>query len=286
MPSLRQFGGRADAGSEQQHRRIDRAAGNDQLAPRADALDLAVALDLDADGAVAVEQDAADTGFRHQLEIFPAQVRLEVADRRRAAPAIVDVERREADAVDALAVEIGVARVLQPLAGLDECLCRRRGAFDVRHRHRAAGAAPRVGAIDAVLHPLEIGQHVVVAPAARAETLPFVIIAGRAAQEHEAVDGAGAAQHLAARPDHGAAAEPRFGFGLVAPVHLRVRDQLAEPHRNMNPGIAIASAGLDDAKRHFWIFRQPGRQHAAGGTAAGHDDIEFRIETGFTHQDV
>src|SRR4051812_45297473 len=161
-----QFGGRADAGGEQQHRRIDRAARDDQLAPRADVLDLAVTLDLDADGAVAVEQDAADPGFRHQLEIFPAQVRLEIPDRRRATPAIVNVERREADAVNALAVEIRVALILQALAGLHECPRRRRRAFDVRHRHRAAGAAPRVGAIDAVLHPLEIGQHVVVAPAA------------------------------------------------------------------------------------------------------------------------
>ena len=285
MPSLRQLGGRADAGGEQQHRRIDRAARNDQFAPRADAPDLAVTLDLDADGAVAVEQDTADLGFRHQLEIFSAQVRLEISDRRRAAPAIVDVERREADAVDALAVEIGVALVLQALAGLHKGPCRRRGALDVRHRHRAAGAAPRVGAIDAVLHPLEIGQHVVVAPAARAEALPFVIIAGCAAQEDEAVDGAGAAQNLAARPDHGSAAETRFRLGFVTPVHLRVRDQLAKAHRNVNPGITIASAGLDDAQRHVWIFRQPRRQHAAGGAGAGHDDVEFRIKTGFTHQE-
>ena len=283
---LGQFCGRADAGGEQQHRRIDRAAGNDKLAPRADALDLAVAFDLDAAGAVAVEQDAADAGLRHQFEIFAGKVRLEISDRRRAAPAIVDVERREADAVNALAVEIGVALILQALAGLDECLCRRRRALDVRHRHRAAGAAPFVGAIDAVLHPLEIGQHVIVAPAARAEALPFVIVAGGAAQEDEAVDGAGAAQNLAARPDHGSAAKTRFGFGFVAPVHLRVRDQFAKTHRNVNPGIAIASAGLDDAKRHFWIFRQPRRQHAAGGAAADHDDIEFRIKTGFAHQDV
>jgi hypothetical protein len=53
----------------------------------------------------------------------------------------------------------------------------------------------------------------------------------------------------------------------------------------MNPGIAIASACLDDAQRHFWIFRQSRRQHATGGTAADHDDVEFRIKTGFTHQE-
>ena len=43
--------------------------------------------------------------------------------------------------------------------------------------------------------------------------------------------------------------------------------------------MTVASAGFDDAKRHFWIFGQSRRQHAAGGTAADSDDIEFRIET-------
>ena len=123
--------GGPDAGGEQQHRRIDRAAGQDQFAPRADALDLAVALDLDADGAAALEQDAAHMGPGHQFEIAPAKVRLEIADRGRTAPAIVDVERREADAVDALAVEIRIALVLQPLAGLDKGLGDRRRPLDV-----------------------------------------------------------------------------------------------------------------------------------------------------------
>jgi hypothetical protein len=50
--------------------------------------------------------------------------------------------------------------------------------------------APLVRAVDAVLHPLEVGQHVLVAPAPRAEPLPFIVVAWRSAQEDEAVDGA------------------------------------------------------------------------------------------------
>ncbi len=198
----------------------------------------------------------------------------------------MDVERCEADAVNALAVEIRVALILQPLARLDECPRRLRRAFDVRDRHRAAGAAPFVGAVDAVLHPLEIGQHVIVAPALRAEPLPFVVVAGCAAQKDHAVDRTGAAQNLAARPVHGSAAETGLRFGLVTPVHFRIRDQLAKAHRNVNPGIAIASASLDHAQRHVWIFRQPCRQHAAGRARADHDDVEFRIETGPVHEDI
>ena len=50
--------GGPDAGGEQQHRRVDRAAGQDQFTPRTDALDPAAAFDLDTDGAAAIESGA------------------------------------------------------------------------------------------------------------------------------------------------------------------------------------------------------------------------------------
>ena len=136
------------------------------------------------------------------------------------------------------------------LAGLDEGLAHRGGPLDVGDRHRPAGAAPLVGAVDAVLHPLEVRQHVLVAPALRAEPLPVVVVARRAAQEHQAVDRARPAQHLAARPDDAAAVQPRLRLGLVAPVDFRVGHELAETPGNMDPGIAVAPAGLDDAQRN------------------------------------
>ena len=280
---LRQLAGGTDAGGQQQHRRVDGAAGQDQFAPRADALDFSVALDLDANSAASLEQDFPDMGSGHQFQVFPGKVRPEVADRGRAAPAIVDVERRKADAVDAFAVEIRVALVLQALAGLDKGLRHRRGPLDVGDRHRAAGAAPLIRAVDAMLHPLEVGQHVLVAPAPRAEPLPLVIVARRAAQEHQPVDRARSAHHLAARPDDAAAAQPRLRLGLVTPVDVGIGHELAEPPGNMDPGIAVAPAGLDHAERNPGVFRQPRRQHASGRSGAGHHDVEFHIEPGFCH---
>ena len=70
---LRQLAGGADAGGQQQHRRVDGAAGQDQLAPRADALDFSVALDLDANRAAALEQDFSDMGFRSSIPVFPVE---------------------------------------------------------------------------------------------------------------------------------------------------------------------------------------------------------------------
>ena len=79
MPCCASSLGGADAGGQQQHRRVDGAAGKDQLAPRADALDPAVAFDLDADRAASLEQDFPDMGFGHQLEVFSAEVGSEIA---------------------------------------------------------------------------------------------------------------------------------------------------------------------------------------------------------------
>ncbi len=222
-------------------------------------------------------------GPGHQFEILAAEVRPEIADRSRAAPAIVDVERCEADAIDALAVEIGVVLILQAFAGLDKGLRHRRRTLDVGNRDRTPGAAPLIRAVDAMLHPLEIGQYVLVAPAPGAQPLPLVIVARRASQKHQPVDGARPAHHLAARPDDAAAAQPRLRLGFVAPVDFRVGDELAEAPGNMDPGIAVAPAGLDHAQRNPGVFRQPCRHHASGRSGAGHHDVEFHIEPGFCH---
>ena len=57
-PERRELVGRADPREHQQHRRLVRAGGEDHLALGAHRLDDAVADELDADRAVAVEDDA------------------------------------------------------------------------------------------------------------------------------------------------------------------------------------------------------------------------------------
>ena len=55
-PEEREVVGRTDAREHQQHGRLERARGQDHLTLGSDLLDLAVAVDLDPDGAGALEQ--------------------------------------------------------------------------------------------------------------------------------------------------------------------------------------------------------------------------------------
>src|SRR5262249_61629933 len=123
-----------------------------------------------------------------------------------------------------------------PRARLDERLRGYRGLPDVGDGHRPMLTAISVGAAEVVLHALEIGQHVLVAPALGAQGFPSVVVAGRAAQEHEAIDRAGTAEQLAARPAQAPAVEMRLRLRLVAPVDVRIWHQFAEAQRNLDPG--------------------------------------------------
>src|SRR5262245_1381664 len=252
---LAQFGGRPDARVHQQHRGIDGPGRDDYLAPRPDLPGDPARLDLDAHGASAFEKDAPHQALRHELEVWALEVGLEIARRRRAAPAIAHVELHDADAVDALAVEVAVVGILQARAGFDEGAGVSRGVLDVGDGHGAALTAVGVGAGDVVLHALEVGQHVLVAPAAGAEGLPGVVVAGRAAQEDKAVDRTRAAQHPAARPAEPPTVETGLGLGLIAPVDARIGYQLAEAQGNVDPRIAVALARLDQAHLDGGVLR-------------------------------
>jgi hypothetical protein len=78
-----------------------------------------------------------------------------------------------------------------------------------------------IGALDA----LEEGEDVVEAPATAAHLRPGVVVQGLASVVDGAVDGAGAAEHLAARHVDGAAAGALMRLGRIAPVHLRIVDE-------------------------------------------------------------
>src|SRR3954452_13994054 len=96
----------ADTRELQQLRGVEGAAAEDRLAG-ADQL----AVDLDADGARAVEADALDERVAAQLEVRPVEHGVEVGARRAPAAAVADrpVEAREA--LLALAVHVVGERV-------------------------------------------------------------------------------------------------------------------------------------------------------------------------------
>ncbi len=174
----------------------------------------------------------------------------------------------------ARAVEIVVARDARLLRCGDEGLAQLVRVALVGDAERAAGAVERVGAALLVLGLLEIGQHVVVAPADIAELAPVVEILLLAADIDAAIDRARAAQHLAARLNDAAAVELGLGLALIEPVDLRVLEQLAVAQGDVDPGVAVLAAGLEQQHALGAGRREPVGEHAARRAAADDHVVE------------
>ena len=129
-----------------------------------------------------------------------------------------------------------------------------------------------VGAALLVLGALEIGEHVLVRPADIAELAPHVEVLRLPAHVEQAVDGAGAAEHAAARPGDGAAVEMRLRPRAELPGTRRIGEVAVVAGGNVDPGVAVAPAGLDQGDLDGRVLAQPVRQHAAC-RARAHDDI-------------
>src|SRR6185312_12756325 len=141
---------------------------------------------------------------------------------------------------------------------------------------RTARAVILIGAADLVFRFLEIGQHVVKAPADIAELAPAVIILVLAAHIEQAVDRARSAQHFSARLKNLAAAESRLGLGLVHPVDTLVLEQFSVADRHVDPDIAVLRAGLEQQHGMSAVGAQAIGEHASSRTRADDDIVEFR----------
>ena len=266
--------GRSEPGKLQQLRRVERAAGQDDLAAGAGSLRRAALPVFDPDRAPPLEQDAARQRVGFDDEIGPAARLAQIADRRRPAPAVLRRELEIAGAFLRRPVEIVVARIARLLRGVDERLAQRMRLADIGDRERPADAVQLVLAALLVLGAAEVRQHVVEAPAGIAELPPVIVVRRLAAQIEQAVDRARAAQHLAARLDDLAVVELGLRLGLVEPVDPCVGEQLAVAERDVDPEVAIVAAGLQ--QQHAMAARggQAVGQHAAGGTGADDDVVE------------
>src|SRR6266849_1699882 len=87
----------------------------------------------------------------------------------------------------------------------------------IGNRQRAAGTVEIVGAALLVLGFLEIGQDVVITPAAVAVLAPAIVILVLAANVKQAVDRTRSAQNLAARLKHGSPVQS--GLRRLASTH-------------------------------------------------------------------
>jgi hypothetical protein len=114
----------------------------------------------------------------------------------------------------------------------------------------------------------EIGQHVAIAPAHGAQTLPVVETLILAANEDQAIDRRRAAQHAAARPDDGAAARDLARFGGEQAGEPLVVDGSVIANRKLEPEVAVGSSRLQQQDAAGRIGGQPVRDHATGRTRA------------------
>ena len=238
MPCVCQDLGLADAGELQELRRRHGARAQDDLASGA-RFDLAApALVDDADAALALEQDAARRRLGDDVQIAPPPGRPQIAMRHAHAPASGDAGLRLDDAFLVLAVVVRIELVAGGDRGLEQRIVERVLVRHLRDAQRAAGAAPVGAAVLVALDAREQRRHVLPAPAARAHLRPGVVVERLAAHPDEAVDGARAAQHLAARHRDLAIGGAGLGLGFVAPVGGGIVDQQAEADGKARIGMA------------------------------------------------
>ncbi|MNZ74630.1 hypothetical protein D3C78_930830 [compost metagenome] len=121
----------------------------------------------------------------------------------------------------------------------------------------------------------EVRQHVGVGPALVAQRMPVVVVAVVATDVDHAVDRAAAAERLAARLVALATAQARLRHGMEGPVDVPGRQDRGDPQRGVDQRGGIFRAGFQQADADGRIGAQAVGQHAAGGTGANDDVVEF-----------
>src|SRR5882672_214800 len=198
----------ADPRQFQQMGRADGAGGEDDLAARRNCRVPAVDAYFRADGAAVFQQHALGLGAQDDSQIGPSARRAQEGLGRVDAHAAPLVDLKIADAQIVAAVEIADAGNADGHGGVAHGVEDRPMQALFLDAPLAAAAVTVVGAVHEVLVLLEIGQHIVPAPAGIAELAPVIVVAGLAAHVDHAVDRGAAAEHLAARIVDGATAEP------------------------------------------------------------------------------
>ncbi len=135
----------------------------------------------------------------------------------------------------------------------------------------------------AILRAAEIGQNVIIGPAAIAELRPDFEVARLAADIEAAVDRARPAEHLAAREEDRAAVDAGTRLRAVAPVEARVAEGFQKPGRRADIGMGIRAAGFEDEDGNARIGGQPIGEHAPGRAGAD-DDVIIAFRFGRFHR--
>ncbi|MCY1523107.1 hypothetical protein D9M68_579920 [compost metagenome] len=235
---------RADAGALQQARRADGASSDDDLAARLEALLATLPMHQQGLRPALFEDHPLRLGAGQYRQVRPlADAAQETLRGVPAHPAaLVDLEIAAAFVVAAVEVldagDAGLRRRL--LEGIQQ---RPRQALAL-HPPFAAGAVQFADAAEMVLHAVEQRQQLLPAPARIALGHPLVVVAGLATHIDHAVDRGAATEHLAARVLQGAAVEAGHGIGCEAPVGARIADAVEVADGDVDPGVVVRPAGL------------------------------------------
>jgi hypothetical protein len=277
MPSEFRWAGIADAGELQQLRRVDGAAGQDHFTG-GDLMGLAVAAVGDAGGHVALEVDLGDEGPGQDGQVLPAELRPQVGAGGGEPLALVDVAVERGEALLAVAVDVVGQRVAGFLCGGEEGLEQRIGGGTALQHQRAGVSAQFIVGIgcERVFHPVEVREAVREVPRFHAGVgAPALVVERVSALEDHAVDGAGAAQHLATGMGHAAAAHVRLGIGFVAPVIERVAAGEGQRGGHLDekvPGV-VASSGFKNQDAALAAVAQAVGEHGTRASAADDDVV-------------
>ena len=234
---------------------------------------------LDADCPRALEEDARHEHAAADLQVRTVGYGVQVRACRAPASPVANRAVEGPEPLLAIAVDVGrslVAGLARRLEERPEELVRRRAAFE---DERAAAAAVVVGARDARLHALEVGQAVRVAPALEPGLgRPLLVVERVAALEDHPVDRARPAEHLAAGMGDAAPVHERLRLGCVAPVVVRVPDRKRERRGHVDVRVppGVGAPGLEHEHARSGIGAQPVGEHAAGGAPADDDVVVAR----------
>ncbi len=274
---------RPDAGQHQQLGRIERPAAEDHLALGADLTKLALLGDLDPHRAAGLNQDPGGQRLHLQRQVRATERRMQIGAIGAGAPAaLVDGHLALGEALGDRAGKVVGHVVAGVLGRLHQGVVQQQARVDGPDAQGPRAAVVLALAPPAGLHPLEVGQHVRIAPALAAHLPPGVVVVGVAAHVEHAVDRGRSAQHLAARRGQTAVVQGGDRLGGVAPGHARHEHGLQEAERHVDVGVAVLAAGLDHQHADVLVLAEPLGQHATRRAGAD-DDVVVGLGRGTGH---
>ena len=220
-PEVAQLLARSDAGKHEQLGCADHARAEDDFTVGEGCADVCTDRVLDAAADGLLNDQSLDLGVRDDGEVRPARDWGQVGVGRALPRCVDDVGVVPRCAFSVRAVAVLVTRVTRPYSGLEAGFPQRVRRGRRRNDHRPIKASIRRIASDGSLAALEVRKERVVVPARGPGGLPRVVARPVAANVHHAVDPAGSAQHLAARPPVNGLVSGALRNRFVVPVNRR-----------------------------------------------------------------